>query len=296
MNKTFFAALTLLAAQALTQVATAAGGAGAPLDHWDQRRGQDLAALQNGAKLFANYCLGCHSATSMRWNRLRDIGLSEKEIRDFLLPPGQKVGDLMTIAMKPADAKAWMGKAPPDLSVITRARTSFDYAGVDYLYTLLRGYYRDAASPTGWNNVVYPNIGMPHILWERQGPREVTIEKIAEETVLDAAGKPVLVGKTEQKAMFRTVSVYDAQGYATVTREQLKGHPAARIEVTSRPVDAARARQFDGDMADLVAYLHYMTEPVRDDRIRIGVWVLLAIGLFAVIAWRLNAVYWKDVK
>ena len=296
MNMKLLAGLALVVAQCVAQLAAAAGGVAVPLDHWDERRAQDKAALQNGAKLFANYCLGCHSANLMRWNRLREIGLSDKEIRDFLLPPGQKVGDLMTIAMKPADAKAWMGKAPPDLSVITRARTSFDYSGVDYLYTLLRGYYRDVSSPNGWNNTVYPNIGMPHILWERQGPREVTIEKIAEEVVLDAGGRPVKVGNSEQRAMFRTVSVYDADGYATVTREQLSGRPAARVEVTSRPADAAKARQFDSDVADLVAYLHFMTEPVRDDRIRIGVWVLLAIGLFTIIAWRLNAVYWKDVK
>lgn len=272
----------------VSQVSFAAGGAAAPLDHWERSKSRDLAALQNGAKLFANYCLGCHAATSMRWNRLRDIGLDEKQTRDFLLPAGQRVGDLMTIAMKPADAKHWFGKTPPDLSVIERARTSFDYAGVDYLYTLLRSYYRDVSSPTGWNNVVYPNIGMPHIFWERQGPREAMIERVAEETIKS--------GNNETKAMVRTVSIFDGEGYLTSTRETLSGHPAARIDVTWKPVDVARARQFDSDIGDLVAYLHYMTEPVRDSRIQIGVWVLLAIGVFVVLAWRLNAVYWKDVK
>ena len=272
----------------VANAAFAAGGGGAPLDHWDRSTARDLAALQSGAKLFANYCIGCHAAASMRWNRLRDIGLDEKQIKDFLLPPGGRVGDLMTIAMKPADAKQWFGKTPPDLSVIERARTSFDRAGVDYLYTLLRGYYRDAASPTGWNNIAFPNIGMPHILWERQGPRAVTLDRVAEESIK--------VGGQDSKAMFRTVSVFDANGYATTTREQLPGHPAARIDFTVRPQDPARARQFDAEVRDLVAYLHYMTEPARHDRVRIGVWVLLAIGLFAVLAWRLNAIYWKDIK
>ena len=281
---------------AVAHAAFAAGGANAPLDHWDRNKARELPALQNGAKIFANYCIGCHAAASMRWNRLRDVGLDEKQIKDFLLPAGQRVGDLITIAMKPADAKTWFGKTPPDLSVIERARTSFDYAGVDYLYTLMRGYYRDASNPTGWNNFVFPSIAMPHILWERQGPRTVTIERIAEETVRDATGKPVKVGSREQKAMFRTVSVYDADGYATSKREALAGQPAARVEVTVKPTDAARARLFDADMADLVAYLQYMTEPVRDDRVRIGVWVLLLIGVFTVFAWRLNAVYWKDVR
>lgn len=272
----------------LANAAFAAGGAGAPLDQWDRSTARDRVALQNGAKLFANYCIGCHAAASMRWNRLRDIGIDEKQIKDFLLPPGNRVGDLMTIAMKPSDARQWFGKTPPDLSVIERARTTFEHAGVDYLYTLLRGYYRDASSPTGWNNIAYPNIGMPHVLWERQGPRTVTIERVAEESVG--------VGDEERKAMFRTVSVFDANGYATTTREQLKGRHAARTEVTVRPADPVRARQFDADVGDLVAYLHYMTEPVRDDRIRIGVWVLLAIGVFTVLAWRLNALYWKEIR
>jgi ubiquinol-cytochrome c reductase cytochrome c1 subunit len=272
----------------LSHAIWAAGGAAVPLDHWDRNKARDLASLQNGAKLFANYCLGCHAAAAMRWNRLRDIGLSEEQIEDFLLPPGQRVGDLITIAMRPADAKQWFGKTPPDLSVIERARTSFDYAGVDYLYTLLRGYYRDASNPTGWNNLVYPNIGMPHILWERQGPRQVSIERVAEESIKSDA--------KEEKRMVRTVSTYDADGYATVTHEVLSGHPAARVEISTQPADPARARQFDAEVGDLVAYLHYMTEPARDSRVRIGVWVLLAIGVFTVLAWRLNAVYWKDVK
>ncbi len=282
MKKIFALVLFLIA-----PVAFAAGGTGVPLDQWDRAKAHDLAALQNGAKIFANYCLGCHSATSMRWNRLQDLGLDKKQIEEFLLPPGARVGDLMTIAMKPADAKVWLGKAPPDLSVITRARTSFDFAGVDYLYTLLRGYYRDAASPTGWNNIAFPSIGMPHILWELQGPREVTINQVAPE-----AGKH----PGQDHVMVRTVTVYDAQGQVTTQRQALEGHPQAKVAVSVKPANAAQARQFDADMADLVAYLHYMTEPVRASRMRLGVWVVLFIGLFAVLAWRLNALYWKDLK
>ncbi len=282
--KKIFALVLFLVAQA----ALASGGAGVPLDHWDRAKANDLVALQNGAKIFANYCIGCHAAASMRWNRLSDLGLTKEQIKDYLLPPGQRVGDLMTIAMKPADAKAWLGKTPPDLSVITRARTSFDYAGVDYLYTLLRGYYRDAASPTGWNNIAFPSIGMPHVLWQMQGPREVRIERVAEETV-KTDGK-------ERKAMFRTVSLYDAQGQLTTQRQELEGHPDAKVSVSVKPAHEAQARQYDADMADLVAYLHYMTEPVRANRLRLGVWVVLLIGVFAVLAWRLNTLYWKDLK
>lgn len=263
-----------------------AAGAQIHLEEWPVERGRSLAALQNGARLFANYCLGCHSANLMRWNRLGDIGLDERQIKDFLIFGTQKVGDPMTIAMRPADARAWFGKVPPDLSVITRARTSFDYKGTDYLYTLLRGYYRDAGSPTGWNNVAYPNIGMPHILWERQGPREATIEKVHRE----------LDPKTGQNVLVREVAVYGAGGEATVTRAVLAGPAAEGISYTFRPANPALARQFDGEAADLVAYLTFMTDPSGTQRVRIGVWVLLFLGLFTVVAWWLNRTYWKDIK
>ncbi|GAB4465251.1 MAG: cytochrome c1 [Burkholderiaceae bacterium] len=271
----------LVAALALAVVAGSAGAAGAALhlDKWPDRS-KDLAALQNGARVFANYCLGCHSANLMRWNRLHHIALDDKQIKDFLIFGPQKVGDTMTIAMNPKDAKAWFGKTPPDLSVIARARTSFEYAGADYLYSLLRGYYRDASSPTGWNNVVYPNIGMPHVLWERQGPREVTIERTAHAA----------------KGLVRTTTTIDADGRATVTSTQVAEPAEPGMTVSFKPLAPQLARQYDSDVADLVAYLVFMTEPVRSSRVRIGVWVLLFLALFTVVAWRLNAVYWKDVK
>lgn len=132
-------------------------------------RSRDMAALQNGAKTFVNYCLNCHSASYMRYNRLRDIGLSEQQIRDNLMFTAEKVGEPMRISMQRADAKAWFGAAPPDLTVIARARASEFGSGADWLYTYLRSFYRDESRPTGWNNVVFPNVGMPHVLWELQG-------------------------------------------------------------------------------------------------------------------------------
>jgi ubiquinol-cytochrome c reductase cytochrome c1 subunit len=132
-------------------------------------RSRDDAALQNGAKVFVNYCLNCHSASYMRYNRLRDIGLTDDQIRDNLMFTADKVGELMRIGMQREDAKVWFGVAPPDLSVIARARASESGSGSDWLYTYLRGFYRDDARPTGWNNVVFENVGMPHVLWELQG-------------------------------------------------------------------------------------------------------------------------------
>ena len=130
---------------------------------------RDFAALQHGAKIFVNYCLNCHSASYMRYNRLTDLGLSEAQIRDNLMFAADKVGETMTIAMKRADAKQWFGAAPPDLTVIARARASEFGSGSDWLYTYLRSFYRDEERPTGWNNTVFPNVGMPHALWELQG-------------------------------------------------------------------------------------------------------------------------------
>jgi ubiquinol-cytochrome c reductase cytochrome c1 subunit len=132
-------------------------------------RARDLPALQNGAKVFVNYCLNCHSASYMRYNRLRDLGLTEQQIKDNLMFASDKVGELMTVGMRRAEAKQWFGAAPPDLTVIARARASEFGSGSDWLYTYLRGFYRDDARPTGWNNTVFANVGMPHVLWELQG-------------------------------------------------------------------------------------------------------------------------------
>ena len=129
----------------------------------------DVASLQRGARTFVNYCLNCHSANYMRYNRLRDIGLSEAQVRDNLVFTGVKVGELMKTAMSPSDAKEWFGTPPPDLTVIARSRSSHAGTGADWLYTYLRSFYRDPSRPTGWNNVVYPNVAMPHVLWQLQG-------------------------------------------------------------------------------------------------------------------------------
>jgi ubiquinol-cytochrome c reductase cytochrome c1 subunit len=286
MKKTIRSLLWVIAA-AVSGSAWAAG-AGVHMDTFPTERAKDFAALQNGARLFANYCLSCHSATLMRWNRLRDIGLEEKQIKEYLIFGDQKPGDMMSVAIRAKDAKSWFGKAPPDLSVIARARTSFDYGGPDYLYTLLRGYYRDNTTATGWNNVAYANIAMPHILWERQGPRDAAIERVAEEVVKEADGK-------ERAAFVRTVSSFDAEGNGTVTREVLKGQRDPKVSFSFKAHDPAAARQFDTDVADLVAFLVFVTDPSSLSRVRIGVWALLFLGLFAVLAWWLNRTYWREI-
>ena len=265
--------------------AARASSEGVALDHWPEERGREVASLQNGARLFANYCLGCHSANLVRWNRLQQIGLDEKQIKEYLMPANQKIGDTMKIAMTPAEAKAWFGKVPPDLSVITRARRSFEHLGTDYIYTLLRTYYRDNASPTGWNNVVFPGIGMPNIFWERQGPREATIETVH-------SSKDPKTGATHHT---RVTEIFDADGYVKRSEAPME-FGLEDVVYSFKPVDVQQSRQFDSDVADLVGFLAFITDPSHATRVQVGVWVLVFLALFTLAAWRLNAVYWKDIK
>jgi ubiquinol-cytochrome c reductase cytochrome c1 subunit len=230
--------------------------------HWDKfpvDKMEDVAALQNGAKLFVNYCLNCHAASYMRYNRMRDIGLSEDQIKKNLMFATDRVGDTMKVALDPKQAKEWFGGNPPDLSVIARSRSGGGGSGADYLYTYLRSYYRDDTKASGWNNLVFPNVGMPHVLWELQGQRRA---KFVEEK------DPHDPSKT----------VHRHEGFVQLSPGTLT------------PLE------YDTAVADLVAYLQWMGEPVQAQRVRLGVWVLLFLGVFTVIAWRLNASYWKDIK
>ncbi|QEL64432.1 cytochrome c1 subunit of cytochrome bc1 [Oryzomicrobium terrae] len=136
----------------------------------------DKAALQNGAKLFVNYCLNCHGASYVRYNRLTELGLTEEQIKDNLMFTAEKIGEPMRVGIRPDEAKKWFGATPPDLSVIARARASEHGSGADWLYTYLRSFYRDENRPTGWNNVVFENVGMPHILYELQGTQVLNAE------------------------------------------------------------------------------------------------------------------------
>lgn len=232
-----------------------ASGSSFPLDKAPNRT-NDMAALQNGAKLFTNYCLSCHSAAFMRFNRLRDIGLTDKQIKENLLFTTERVGDTMKAAIDPKQAKEWFGANPPDLTLVARSRASGAGTGADYLYTYLRTYYRDESRPTGWNNMAFNNVGMPHVLWELQG---------------------------ERKPVFETVSDHGHESHRLVGWEQVK--PGSMT-----------AAEYDNAVGDLVAFMQWMAEPMQNARVRLGVWVLLFLAGFTVIAWRLNAAYWKDVK
>jgi ubiquinol-cytochrome c reductase cytochrome c1 subunit len=157
----------------------------------------DQDSLQRGARMFVNYCLNCHSAGSMRYSRLQDLGLTEDQIKDNLMFAAEKPGETMKVGMSKADGKAWFGATPPDLSVIARSR------GADWLYTYLRGFYRDDSRATGWNNTVFDKVGMPHVLWTLQGEMVPHFKKDGEHEVIDRLElvKPGSVTLAEYDAM-----------------------------------------------------------------------------------------------
>ena len=247
----------IIAVLALVPGLAFAAEGGFPLERAPDRH--DLSSLQNGAKLFINHCLNCHSASSMRYNRLRDLGLTEEQIKNNLLFSQDKVGGMMTTAMRPDDAKTWFGAVPPDLSVMARAKASPSGTGADYLYTYLRTFYKDDTRPTGWNNMVVPNVAMPHVMWQEQGVRQAKFQDVPD---------PHEAGKTLHKFVG-----FEAVQPGTMTQ-----------------------REFDTATADLVAYLVWMAEPAQDTRKKLGVIVLLFMTGFAFLAWLLNKSYWKEVK
>ncbi|HYQ70387.1 MAG TPA: cytochrome c1 [Gammaproteobacteria bacterium] len=207
-------------------------------------------SLQRGARLFVNYCLSCHSASLMRYERMgKDLGISEQLVSENLMFTGGKVGELMTVATAPADAKEWFGTVPPDLTVIARSR------GVDWLYTYMRSFYRDDSRNVGVNNLAFPDVGMPHVLWELQGWQEPIIT-----TVKDHEGNEVKV-----------------------------------VDLELVEPGLMTPREYDRAIRDLVNFLDYMGEPAKHDRRALGVKVLMFLFVFLVLAYLLKREYWRDV-
>ncbi len=186
----------LLFLLAAVPVLAFASGAGIHLDKAPVNLA-DQESLQRGARTFVNYCLNCHSAASMRYSRLQDLGLTEDQIKDNLLFAAEKPGETMKVGMTKTDAKVWFGATPPDLSVIARSR------GADWLYTYLRSFYRDDSRPTGWNNTVFDKVGMPHVMWGLQGELAPVMKKEGEHEVVERLelAKPGSVTLAEYDAM-----------------------------------------------------------------------------------------------
>ncbi|MCK5383021.1 MAG: cytochrome c1 [Gammaproteobacteria bacterium] len=227
----------------------AAGGHGVSLDKANIDP-TNVQSLQRGAGLFVNYCLSCHSANLMRYEHMgNDLGIDEKMVSENLIFTGGKVGDLMTVASAPADSMVWFGTVPPDLTVIARAR------GVDWLYTYLRSFYRDDSRHIGTNNLVFPDVGMPNVLWELQGVQE-----------------PVIT----------TIKGHDGTEVKEVGLELVEPGTLTPTE-------------FDRAVRDLVNFLDYMGEPAKHERRALGTKVVLFLLMFLVLAYLLKREFWKDI-
>jgi ubiquinol-cytochrome c reductase cytochrome c1 subunit len=164
-------AIFCLVACAVSPVMVSASGGGVHLDKAEIDLGNQE-VLQRGAKLFVNYCMGCHSIKYMSYSRMgEDIGLTEEQVMDNLMLPGSKIGDYMKISMSDAQAKEWFGVSPPDLSVVSRSR------GNDWLYTYLRSFYMDESRPFGVNNLVFKDVAMPHVMSGLEGMKKAIFDE-----------------------------------------------------------------------------------------------------------------------
>jgi ubiquinol-cytochrome c reductase cytochrome c1 subunit len=254
--KTLFRTVTLLSAF-LVGGQTFASGGGVALEpaHNDL---SNQGSLQNGMKLFVNYCLSCHSAEFMRFNRAgKDLGISDEQLKQNLMFNADKVGETMKVAMTKEDGKKWFGTAVPDLSVVARSR------GTDWLYTYMTTFYQDDKKPWGVNNLVFKDVGMPHVMWELEGGIKQAVYK----TETGADGKPhQVVDKLVPNCP--TLSKEDCQ---------------------------KKSDEYNRNVRDLVNYLDYMGEPAKLVRYSLGVKVILFLLFFTFIAYLLKKEFWRDV-
>ncbi len=238
----------------------------------------DKASLQNGARLFVNYCLSCHSLSYMRYNRMAaDLGLTDQQVAENMLFASDKVVDEMKVALSEASAKKWFGNPPPDLSVISRAR------GADWLYSYLVTFYEDNSPtrPFGVNNVVFKDVGMPHALWTVQGHQQY----IAEPVKGNVTAEHITGLATEPNGVVVKREVTLDNGEVV--------HVSDRLEV-SVPGELSPGA-YRGAAHDLVNFLVYAGEPSKLQRDKMGIWVLLFIAFLFVLSRLLYKEYWKDV-
>lgn len=212
---------------------------------------RDKASLQRGAQTFMNYCFACHSTQYQRYERVAtDLDIPLDLMRENLMFDSEAVvGDLMVNNMPAEDAARWFGVAPPDLTLTARVR------GVDWLYTYLRSFYEDPSRPFGVNNVIFPSVGMPHVLQELQGVPQPVIETH-------------MVGGQEQQVV---------------------------VGVKADGTGELSQSEYDDAVRDLVNFLEYAGDPVQVERESMGVWVLLFLVIFTGVGYLLYKEYWRDI-
>ncbi len=221
----------------------------------------DKSALQDGARTFVDYCMGCHSARFQRYERVADdLGIPHERMLENLAPAGAKIGDHMTIGMRPADAKTWFGAAPPDLTLVARVR------GTDWLYGYLRSFYEDPTRPWGVNNTVFPNVAMPNVLEGLQG---------------------------RQRLVCKEVQRVEEGGKHTDTP---LSHEACDQLIIVPNTGTLTNAQFDEKVKNLVTFLAYSANPDKLQHRRIGTYVLLYLAVLFILAWLLKREFWKDIR
>jgi len=210
-------------------------------------RVDNIASVQRGARLYFNYCSGCHSIKYMSYSRLaEDLKLSEDDVLKSFAFTGAKIGDQIVSSMPEKNSENWFGKTPPDLSLEGRAK------GADWIFAYLKSFYLDPTRPSGWNNTVFPNVSMPNVLWELQGAQRAVL----------APAKP---GED------------------------------ARVEKLEPGKGRQSAAEYDETARDLTAFLAYVGEPAALKRESMGVWVVLFLAFFTLLAYLLKSEYWRDV-
>jgi len=250
INFKIFAKIMVIGACLVATKSLASGDAAVHMDKANINPG-NISSLQRGARNFMNYCSGCHSAQYVRFDTIgKYLELSEQQLMDNLMFNADKTFETIQATMREEDAARWYGKAPPDMSLLARAK------GVDYVYNFLRGFYVDPDSPTGVDNVVLSGSSMPHVLWEFQGYQKAVYAEHTEEGV--------------------TASVFE--GFALVT------------------TGAMDAETYADFVRDTVNFLAFIAEPVRAERRRLGVWVLMFLVVFWAFALMLKKQIWKDVS
>lgn len=256
--------LFALGVSAASSHVLAAGGHGAVLDKAPYNM-NDKAALQNGAKLFVNFCLSCHSAAYSRFNRVaEDLDIPLELLKENLMFTTEKEGDLMKTTMPEKDAREWFGVAPPDLTLVSRVRKP------NWVYTYLRAFYIDEGSPSGWNNSLFENVAMPHVLYELQGVQKFIGKATAEE-----------------------LEAHNSHGAEADKDQAYKIVGDAKFELVHE--GSMTPHEFDVAMADLTAFLVYLAEPAILQRHKIGVFTLAFLIILTLLCYVLKKEYWRDV-
>ncbi len=259
-----FGALALFLVLVIVPIKAVAAGGGAcgsiPCEHFEADF-KNKESMQRGAATFVNYCMGCHSANFSRYERVADdLDIPHDAMLENLVFSDQKIGSLMQISMSPDNSKKWFGATPPDLTLVTRARSN------DWVYTFLKNFYKDESRPKGVNNKVFENVGMPHVLMELQG-----LPECAPGEKLDAHGN------AERNELGEAIET--SCGSLKVT--DVKG--------------TLSEEEYSDTVYDLVNFMAYMAEPVVEERKRIGIFVFLFLGVLLIFTWLLNREYWKDI-